>query len=130
MQRTIERDCFCCCNLWVSACSVVLSRAGGQAYYDDVLSITWLADANLADTNDFGVAGINANGTMSWNTAQSWIGAMSAANYLGTKTWRLPTVDGQRCASGCDLGLQRHRLRLQRGSRHRRDGPHVLQHAG
>ena len=29
---------------------------------------------------------------MNWNTAQSWIGAMNTANYLGTSTWRLPTV--------------------------------------
>jgi Protein of unknown function (DUF1566) len=76
-----------------SANAALLSRAGGQAYYDDVLDITWLANANLADTNDFGVAGINANGSMTWSTAQSWIGAMNAANYLGTNTWRLPTVE-------------------------------------
>jgi hypothetical protein len=75
-----------------SANAALLSRAGGQAYYDDVLNITWLTNANLADTNDFGVAGINANGTMNWNTAQSWIGAMNTANYLGTSTWRLPTI--------------------------------------
>jgi hypothetical protein len=86
--------------LW-SAHAALLSRAGGQAYYDDVLNITWLADANLADTNDFGVAGINANGTMSWNTAQSWIGAMSAANYLGSKNWRLPNIVDSG-APGCD----------------------------
>jgi hypothetical protein len=84
-----------------SAHAALLSRAGGQAYYDDVLNITWLADANLADTNDFGVAGINANGTMSWNTAQSWIGAMSAANYLGSKNWRLPNIVDSG-APGCD----------------------------
>jgi len=75
-----------------SAHAALLSRAGGQAYYDDVLNITWLANANLADTNDFGVAGINASGTMNWTTVQSWIGAMNAANYLGTSTWRLPTI--------------------------------------
>jgi hypothetical protein len=84
-----------------SAHSALLSRAGGQAYYDDVLNITWLADANLADTNDFGVAGINANGTMSWNTAQSWIGAMNAANFLGSNNWRLPNIVDTG-APGCD----------------------------
>ena len=85
-----------------SANAALLSRAGGQAYYDDVLSITWLANANLADTNDFGIAGINANGTMNWSTAQSWIGAMNTANYLGTHTWRLPTVTDTG-TSGCNL---------------------------
>jgi hypothetical protein len=75
-----------------SANAALLSRAGGQAYYDDVLNITWLTNANLADTTDFGVTGINANGSMTWDKAQEWIGAMNAANYLGTSTWRLPTI--------------------------------------
>lgn len=57
-----------------------------------MLDITWLADANLADTNDFGVTGINANGTMTWAKAGEWIAAMNTANYLGVNTWRLPTV--------------------------------------
>lgn len=63
-----------------------------QAYYDTGLNITWLADANLAATDSFGVSGINPDGTMGWNVAQSWIGAMNSANYLGYSTWRLPTV--------------------------------------
>jgi hypothetical protein len=65
---------------------------GGQGVYDDHLNITWLRDANLAASNTFGVSGINANGSMTWNTAQSWIGAMNAANYLGYSDWRLPTT--------------------------------------
>jgi hypothetical protein len=63
-----------------------------QAYYDDVLNITWLADATLSDTNNFGVAGINGNGTMSWTTAGQWIAAINAASYHGLNNWRLPTV--------------------------------------
>lgn len=85
-----------------SANAALLSRAGGQAYYDDVLNITWLTNANLADTNDFGVVGINADGTMTWDKAQEWIGAMNAANYLGTSNWRLPTVVDTD-TSGCDF---------------------------
>jgi len=65
---------------------------GGGMIYDDVLNITWLQDANLAATNTFGVGGINADGTMSWNTAQAWIAAMNTANYLGFSDWRLPTT--------------------------------------
>lgn len=81
-----------------TANAALLSRASGQAYYDDVLDITWLANANLAnlanaDSNDFGVTGINANGTMSWAKANEWIGAMNTANWLGTNDWRLPTVE-------------------------------------
>ncbi len=76
-----------------SANAALLSRASGQAYYDDVLDITWIADANLADTNTFGVLGIYSNGWMPWAKANEWIAAMNAANYLGTNDWRLPTVE-------------------------------------
>jgi hypothetical protein len=68
------------------------SRLGGQAVYDTDLNITWLANANLAATNTFGVSGISPAGWMNWDTAQSWIGAMNAANYLGYNDWRLPTT--------------------------------------
>ncbi|WP_157817584.1 DUF1566 domain-containing protein [Candidatus Thiodictyon syntrophicum] len=51
--------------------------------------LTWLKNANLADTVDFGVTGIAANGTMTWAVALNWITAMNAANYAGTNDWRL-----------------------------------------
>lgn len=70
----------------------LLSRLGGQAVYDIDRNITWPANANLAASNAFGVTGINADGSMTWPTAQSWIAAMNAANYLGYNNWRLPTV--------------------------------------
>jgi hypothetical protein len=38
--------------------ATLISRLSGQAYYDDVLDITWLANANLAAGNTFGVGGI------------------------------------------------------------------------
>lgn len=67
-----------------------------EAYYDDVLNISWLTDANLAASNTFGVAGISAApetiGRMSWNTAQDWIAAMNSASYLGISSWRLPKM--------------------------------------
>ena len=63
-----------------------------NAYYDTVLKITWLANANLAATNTFGVSGIGAGGTMTLATAQSWIAAMNTADYLGYSDWRLPTT--------------------------------------
>jgi hypothetical protein len=76
-----------------SANAALHSRLAGQAYYDTMLDITWLADANLADTNAFGVTGINANGTMTWAKANEWIAAMNTAIYLGKTDWRLPTVE-------------------------------------
>lgn len=86
-----------------------------EAYYDTVLNITWLANANLALSNQFGVTGINlSNGRMEWGTANNWIAAMNAANYLGISAWRLPkmydigndgcTVDSFASYNGGDCG--------------------------
>ncbi|GAB4511079.1 MAG: hypothetical protein Tsb0026_13710 [Sulfuricaulis sp.] len=70
--------------------NAALVDSSGGLIYDTELGISWLADANLAVTNAFGVTGINANGSMDWSTAQSWIAAMNTANYLGYSDWRLP----------------------------------------
>ena len=76
----------------------LMAADGGQTVYDTDRNIFWLANANLAATNSFGISdffglsGINANGTMSWFTAQKWIRAMNTANYLGYNDWRLPTT--------------------------------------
>lgn len=70
---------------------------GHEAVYDDVLDITWLANANLAATSPFTVSGVGANGTMSWDTANTYINTLNANSYFGINTWRLPTfapVDG------------------------------------
>jgi hypothetical protein len=75
-----------------SANAALLSRLNGQAVYDTDLNITWLADADLAASNTFGVSGIVGNAPMYGSTAQQWIAAMNAANYLGFSDWRLPTT--------------------------------------
>jgi len=75
-----------------SANAALVSRLGGLAVYDTDYDITWLADANLAASDTFGVSNVFANGTMSWDTAESWIGAMNTASYLGYSDWRLPTT--------------------------------------
>lgn len=69
-----------------------LFNRGGGLIYDDELNITWLADANLAASNTFGVPGIGAGGALNWDTAQSWIAAMNTAGYLGYSDWRLPAT--------------------------------------
>lgn len=74
----------------LSADAALFSRLGGQAYFDDTLHVTWLQDVGLAASNSFGVSGIDAEGRMNWDTANSWIAAMNSANYLGVNTWRLP----------------------------------------
>jgi hypothetical protein len=77
----------------INANAALVSRLNGQAVYDTDLNITWLADASLSVSNTFGASGvINPTGTMSWFTAQNWLAAMNAANYLGFSDWRLPTT--------------------------------------
>jgi hypothetical protein len=66
------------------------AAAGIEAWYDDVLGVTWLANANLSQTEHFGVLGIDALGGMDATTAQLWIFEMNAATYLGHSDWRLP----------------------------------------
>ena len=75
-----------------SSQAALVSVLGGQAVSDTDLGITWTANANLADTVDFGVTGINADGTMTWDKAHEWIAAMNTANHLGFNDWRMPTT--------------------------------------
>ncbi len=70
-----------------AANAALLSRNGGYAYYDNVLDVTWLADANYAQTS-----GYDVDGRMSWADAQTWIGTLNSANNLGVNDWRLPTA--------------------------------------
>ena len=88
-----------CLTSTAHATLMAVSIGGGtnNAVYDNVLDITWLANANLAASNTFGVSGIDASGFMNWNTANEWTTAMNASNgglgYLGVKTWRQPEVN-------------------------------------
>lgn len=65
---------------------------GDGLIYDDVLDVTWLADANLAQTEAFGVGGITPDGLMSWTTANDWITALNAGSFKGLDNWRLPAT--------------------------------------
>jgi hypothetical protein len=75
----------------VAAASLVASD-DGETVYDAANDVTWLANANLAASKSFGVAGINPDGSMAWTTAQEWIAAMNSAHYLGSDQWSLPTT--------------------------------------
>ena len=62
-----------------------------EAYYDTVLMITWLADANYAQTS-----GSDADGLMDWASANSWAASLDPYS-SGISGWRLPDtnpVDG------------------------------------
>jgi len=84
--------------------AALVERLGGLAYYDDVLDITWLADANLALTNQFGLTlsgdefddsanTVGSTGRMTVANANAWIDGMNSSNYLGFGDWRLPSAD-------------------------------------
>lgn len=70
-------------------------RLGGQAYYDTVLNITWLADANAGagspfdEDFDFPMPGGTNDGLMSWANAMAWANSVEVNGVSG---WRLPKV--------------------------------------
>src|SRR5262245_54786507 len=70
-----------------SAQAALVSRMGGQAYYDTILDVTWLADANFAKTS-----GYDEDGFLSWPAALAWIDWLNTNNHLGASNWRLPAV--------------------------------------
>ncbi len=98
-----------CFALMVSALSplrltaALILSSDGLTVYDTVNNITWLADANLAASNRFGIpvcngvgslgrTCLNASGSMNYQTAAAWVAGMNAANYLGHNNWQLPTT--------------------------------------
>lgn len=80
---------------------------------DTDTNLMWLKDVNLAATDSFGVSGIYydptgffPSGWMAWTTANEWIAAINAVNYLGYNDWRLPygdpncgSSDGYNCSN-------------------------------
>jgi len=55
-----------------------------EAYYDTTLKITWLADANYAQTSGF-----DSDGQMIWADANAWAAGLTLGGYTD---WRLPTI--------------------------------------
>ncbi len=92
INKTVLAGAVFLATIWISsgAEAALVADRSGKTVYDTVKQKTWLANANLAATQKFGVSGINPDGSMSWDTAQRWIAAMNAANYLGSKHWSLP----------------------------------------
>lgn len=67
----------------VSVQAELIDRGGGMIY-DDVLDVTWLRDANYAQTSGF-----DADGRMTWEQADAWAEGLV---YQGYDDWRLTTV--------------------------------------
>jgi hypothetical protein len=57
-------------------------RLNGKAVYDPVANLTWLQDANYAQTS-----GYDDDGAMNWTDANIWAGSL---NIDGVTGWRLP----------------------------------------
>lgn len=84
---------------------------GGSTVYDPITNITWLANANLAATNTFGLPPctnptapslcVAQDGAMSWNSASQYIANMNAAAYLGQTNWQAPTISVNCPGYGC-----------------------------
>lgn len=60
-----------------------------QAYYDDDLNITWLADANFAKTTGYSDPH-SADGSMPWAVSNAWAASLTIQGISG---WRLPRVE-------------------------------------
>ena len=54
------------------------------AVYDTVSNLSWLKDANYAQTS-----GYDADGRMTWADANTWAAGLTVGGYTG---WRLPTA--------------------------------------
>ncbi len=63
------------------------SRLGGQAYFDDVANLTWLADANYAATTGYANYYGDLSAAMSCSQANTWATGLEVAGVTG---WRLP----------------------------------------
>jgi hypothetical protein len=79
------------CGLLLVFCPVETGNAtlwdrGGGLIYDDVLDITWLQDANYAQTS-----GYDGDGLMAWGDAVAWADSLV---YGGYDDWRLSTTPG------------------------------------
>lgn len=60
------------------------NAANFEAYYDTALDITWLADANFAQTSGF-----DADGRMPWDNMVSWVLGLDINGITG---WQMPNV--------------------------------------
>lgn len=84
-KSIIGATCTCLAVVSFSADAALVSRLGGMAYYDDVADLTWLADANYAQTS-----GYDADGAMNFSTANAWAAGLDVAGVTG---WRLASTD-------------------------------------
>jgi hypothetical protein len=78
--------------LVVPSANAALVDRGGGLIYDDVLKITWLADANYAATSNYDVDGL-----MEFASAKTWVDGLT---YGGFMNWRMPSALNYQDGSG------------------------------
>lgn len=88
------------------AAQAALYDRGGGLIYDDVLGITWLADANYAATQWVTSGGMqgDADGLMTWSAAVAWADGLSYYDSVRNTTWsnwRLPSTQEQCFGYNC-----------------------------
>jgi len=71
------------------ASGALLPRAGGTMYYDDVLDVTWLGDANAIAGTPYDDGPLADDGRVTWGSAKAWAASLVFGGY---SDWRLPTV--------------------------------------
>jgi hypothetical protein len=94
-------------------------NSGGKTVYDPETNVTWLADANLAATERFGLPlcktapdtkpCVAKDGSMNYESAMAWVKAMNAyedpitsfVGYLGQTNWDLPPLKAGCPIFGC-----------------------------
>ena len=80
-------------SLITLSANAALYDRGNGLIYDDVLDITWLQDANYAQTS-----GYDSDGRMNWSQANAWAAQLS---YGGYDDWRLPSANLMNPTSPC-----------------------------
>ena len=89
----------------------ITGAPAGKTVYDPSANVTWLADANLAASNRFGMATctspttpalcVGPDGAMSWDSANQFVKNMNIAVYLGQKNWQLAPADSTCTGYNC-----------------------------
>ncbi|MDB4431206.1 DUF1566 domain-containing protein [Pseudomonadales bacterium] len=93
-----------------SSSHAALYDRGNGLIYDDVLNITWMQDANYAQTSgyaaanasgffNYGYSNIQADGGMGWDAANTWAAQLE---YGGFDSWGLPSAQLMDATNPCD----------------------------
>jgi hypothetical protein len=69
----------------LSTAQATLIDRGNGMIYDSDQNITWLQDANYAQTSNY-----DTDGRMTWGNANTWVGTLSVGGY---NDWRLATIN-------------------------------------